>query len=152
MLSIPRPLIWSCLSAFMACLAGCSISEEKTHIEGVEFVLPDGFKGCFKVIDDRKGGAISVDMKSNTRIRVPESGVVRLNDSDKLFARFYRNFTQFEEGPISPGKSGFFSVHPMGVSQATGGTEYWYYVGRESEMPSSAEGWIVGGTSREERE
>ena len=76
------PMRWITLVAAVLSISGCNRPGEPVvkHM----FILPDGYKGVFKVIVDTKSGLVVTPVKRVVKITVPPSGIVALKSNQTL--------------------------------------------------------------------
>lgn len=140
---MPRSLAFLPLMVFVL-LGGCLESNKYT----VHFVLPDGYRGAFKIIEDADNRANPVTISDDVvTVSVPFDGIVKVTDVGFLTKwhsqkATYSNGRSLPSGMAVSPESDVVAFHSLWTDSE--GTSY-YFVGtpQELEEVQSAGPWKV---------
>ena len=119
-----------------ACLSMIGGGKANSKHEEVNFILPTGFRGCFKVVS---GGPNPPYEKGLYKVQVPKTAVVRIATL-RILNEWHTETAVFENGDHIPIESeqneiGFYLLFSF---KKDGNEEVWYFIGPSKKRPASA--------------
>ena len=124
---------WVILIAPLIALAGCNSAENPVRHE---FILPDGYKGVFKIVEDKTAGQPVKPVDGLVKITVPSNGIVMVKSTHTL-QEWHKAVAVYKSGGILPFGVGALpdaeSVAFFSLWTEANGTIY-YLIGTKAEF------------------
>jgi hypothetical protein len=111
------------------CITGCdwpSTPSTVTH----EFILPAGYRGVFKVVENKESGQVAKLVNGVVKIVVPHNGIAVLNSTATL-KQWHKVIAMSGTGPLSLGVGELLSPESVGFFDLWGDSDgaSYYFVG-----------------------
>ena len=115
----------------------------------VTYVVPDMFRGTFKILMNRSDGVVLAPAGDEVHVVIPRSGVLKIRGTDPMLD-WNVIHARFESGepiafPLRPEKeptdAGLTKVHHLGYYRRN--SESWYFVGTGADADRAVEEAIV---------
>jgi len=135
------------LLGFLVCLNAC----ERTG-EPVYFVVPNNYRGAFKLVVDEKDGIIMAAQDGRFTCVIPQSGVLKVKTNKPLLV-WHRISASYADGTSIPliGE-GSVATNTVVFSslQSVNNQTYWFFIGTEEEIRAAQKNpnLQIGGVNR----